>query len=254
MQFIYVDESGDPGVMRSDGRRGASAHFILSSVRVSEAHWLGTLSAFADVRRRILESHHLPAWTEIHAREIVHPRNASPFRGLRNRKARIALLRELLETLADSLVHIEIASVLVNKPNHGEPLNAYDAAWAALLGFWNRELLSDDPEQRGIVLADETNESRLRRLVRRLRRGMSIGSRGVDSSDPMSQLVEDPVLRESHHSFLIQLADLTAYTLYLRQCPRGALRRYNGHELYELLQPRLSIRIVSSIPGTIVAE
>jgi hypothetical protein len=255
MQLIYVDESGDPGPRRTDGAApGASTHFILSSIRLADRDWFATQGACAEVRRALLRAHGLPAWTELHARDIVHPRNTSPFRAIGNRGKRIALFREILTALAERLGPVEILSAVHAKSADTADDQSYGRTWIALLEALDGRLRQSGIDDTCMLFADDTAEPLLWRIVRARRHGVAVEPVPAAASvTPWPNLIEDPILRESHHSFLVQLADLTAYTLYLHLWPKGSLRRYNGHGLYLSLAPLLAPIVTGGVQGVIEA-
>ena len=94
----------------------------------------------------------------------------------------------------------------------------------------------------GMVFADQTNEIKLRRLLRRMRVFNYVPSRyGGSYAAPIIQVVEDPVMRDSRHSYFVQLADLSAHALYRKLYPKGSYRRFNIDRLFEELN-QLSLR------------
>jgi hypothetical protein len=247
MQFIYVDESGDPGAHHADSATPCgSRHFILSSVAIPADRWFETLSVFARFRTEILARHSLPLWTELHAREVLYPSDSSPFKALRNRAARVGFLRELAAGIAANIPQLCIASVAIDKATLAAGLDLHDHAWSRLIRHCERRMQRLGPSTHGLLLADETNEKRLRWLVRSMRHGLP-RPRG----EALLRLIEDPVIRQSHHSFPIQIADLAAFTLYHYLWPKGALRRYGADRLYLELSPLLDPSTTSETAGVV---
>jgi len=247
MQFIYVDESGDPGAYHADtDTPGGSKHFILSSVAIPADRWFETLSAFARLRSALLAQHGLPGWPEFHAREVLFPDDRSPFRALRNRAIRVEFLRSLAKRIATELPQLCVASVALDKSAFSPTVDLHDHAWSHLIQHCEWRLQRLGPSVHGLLLADETSEHRLRRLMRRMRHGLL-----RQHGHPLVRFTEDPVIRQSHYSFPIQIADLVAYTLYQRLWPKGALRRYGADKLYLELSPILDPTTTSATAGVI---
>ena len=70
-----------------------------------------------------------------------------------------------------------------------------------------------NPEDFGLLFADKTDEPKLRQLLRRMRHFNPVPNKGGDGTYrqiPLTTLVEDPVHRDSRHSYFIQLADVNA--------------------------------------------
>ena len=76
-----------------------------------------------------------------------------------------------------------------------------------------------------------------------MRHGVPFVPGGLPPNTKLKRIVEDPVLRQSHHSFPIQVADIVAYTLYQHRWPKGSLRRYGADILYPELGPLLDSRL-----------
>jgi hypothetical protein len=248
MQFMYVDESGDPGALRPGLplHLQPSSHFILCGVIVPSAGWRQQLDAVVAARNAVLDPLGLPRRVELHARDILHPSIGSPFRSLHSKRLRIDMYRRLLSGVAHALPEMRLAAACLRKPAIAVPQGAlgrshFDMAWTRLLEEFDGHLAAGCTSDSGVILADDTDESRLRSLIRRMRRlGRTGGADPGDGKRGLRWIVEDAVLRQSQHSYFIQIADLAAYALYLREWPRGSLRRYGADRLFEDLEPKLT--------------
>lgn len=56
---------------------------------------------------------------------------------------------------------------------------------------------------------------------------------------PMAHVIEDPVPRDSEHSYLVQAADLVAFLLYQELAPNVYMRKKGGHNYFDRLRPIL---------------
>jgi hypothetical protein len=87
MYLMYVDESGDSGLLRSP-----TNHFALSSLVVHESRWREFVNQLIAFRL----TYGLPLKTEIHAAEYIRQ---SPVPGMKPH-VRLAILRNFLDELA----------------------------------------------------------------------------------------------------------------------------------------------------------
>jgi hypothetical protein len=66
------------------------------------------------------------------------------------------------------------------------------------------------------------------------------------------RILDDPVPRESRHSYFIQLADLVAYALARRDFPRSNLRKFQFEKIFDIIDPVLLKDASQSDPQGIV--
>ena len=66
MFLLYVDESGDTGLVNSP-----TEYFILSGLVIHETRWDSVLSNIVDFRRQMRESYGLKLREEIHAAHLL---------------------------------------------------------------------------------------------------------------------------------------------------------------------------------------
>ena len=52
-------------------------------------------------------------------------------------------------------------------------------------------------------------------------------------------IIEDPFLRDSRHSYLVQIADVISYVLFRHEYPKSSLKKYNIDKLFSILKPVL---------------
>ena len=110
MFLMYVDESGDKGLVNSPTR-----YFVLSGLVVHELRWHDTLNALVSFRHRMRTAFSLKLREEIHCGSML----TRPGQLVRiKRNDRLSIIRHFLDELA-AIGHITVIDVRVDK--HGKP-------------------------------------------------------------------------------------------------------------------------------------
>ncbi|SFL29477.1 DUF3800 domain-containing protein [Rhodanobacter glycinis] len=237
MYFLYADESGDVGTSGSPGR-----YFCLSGLVVHEMRWHDTLEALIDLRRQLRATYGLKLREEVHAAEFIHkPGDLARI----PKSLRLRVLRDVIDFQA-KLPDISIINVIVDKANH-VGADIFDMAWSTLIQRFHNTLSHknfpgpQNPDDRGILVVDRTDELKLRALSRRMRRYNPVPKAygGGSIAVPITTIVEDAVHRDSRHSYFIQTADVNAYFLNQYYKPCGYVKRKGGKNYFLRLQPVL---------------
>jgi hypothetical protein len=234
---MYVDESGDTGLVNSPTDR-----FVLSGLVIHESRWRDFINQMADFRKTMRAVHKLPLRTEIHAAHFI---KSPPVRSM-PRYTRLAILRNLLDELA-KMDFISITTVVVRKQGKPADYDVFHYAWQALFQrFENTLKFGNFPgghrNDFGIVLTDATDGKRLTRMVRRMSVVNYIPSQFGSSSRniPILRIIEDPHPKDSRSSFFIQAADACAYFAMQRARPNAFIKRSNAERYFDRLLPILN--------------
>lgn len=238
MYFLYVDESGDTGLNNSPTR-----YFCLSGLVFHELRWHETLEAVIDFRRYLKSTYGLKLREEIHAAHYIH----KP--GKLNRivkSLRLKILRDIID-FESNLSDISIINVVVDKSNKKQTDDIFEIAWTTLIQRFHNTISHknfagpQNPDDRGMLIVDQTDEVKLRNLSRKMRRYNPIPSMFGSSSlaMPITTLVEDAVHRNSQHSYFIQLADVNAYFLFQKYQCCSYVKRKGGRNYFSRLAPVL---------------
>jgi hypothetical protein len=115
---------------------------------------------------------------------------------------------------------------------------------------------------RAIIFADEGKEHAITKAFRKMSVHNPIPSNlgtwpdgRATKSIPVQRVIEDPVFRKSHQSYLIQLADCVAYALLKREVPpTPKIRAYGVHEMFERNLAGVCFKKASSDPLGIVRK
>lgn len=241
MYLMYVDESGDVGTVGSPSR-----YFVLSAIVFHENNWQSFLNSLVAFRRSIKARKGLLIKDEIHSAEFI--RGTAKSKSIKSipKHDRLDILKQSL-TWASQQGNVRIITVCVNK--QGKTGDIFEMAWSALImrfentiGYGNF-VGAGNAHDKGLILADNTNDKKLVRLVRKMRHfnlvpnAASFG--GGYRNMPIKLLIEDPVHRDSRNSLTHQMVDVVAY--FARQIyePNGYLRRKGGRNFYARLNPVL---------------
>ena len=243
---MYVDESGDSGLTNSPSR-----FFALSGLIIHELRWQEYLEQLISFRRQIKNRFGLRLREEIHAATMI-TRPGNLIRIPRN--DRLTILRSFADRLA-LLPDFNIINIIVDKQGKSPSYDVFGMAWKSLIQRFENTLSHRNftgpanPDERGMIFPDHTDDLKLTRLFRQLRRFNPIpnqSDRGSGYRDlPIIRIIEDPNFRRSDHSYFIQAADLAAFLLYQYHSPNQYMRRTGGYRYLLRLQSILCT-IVSS--------
>ena len=216
MYLMYVDESGDPGITNSP-----TSEFILSGLVFHELRWHDLLADLLSFRSSLRTHFGLKVRDEIHAAEFMNG-SSTQFRGI-PRNSRLVILRLCLDWL-DRRQETRLINVKVDKRGKASAQEVYETGWRALIQRFENTLQfhnfaePKNPDDRGVLFTDNTDGEMLRKLVLRMRKYNPIpnaGSGGGYRDRPLKNVIEDPVMRDSGHSYFVQMVDVIAY--FVRQ-------------------------------------
>jgi hypothetical protein len=253
MYLMYVDESGDCGLAGSPTR-----YFILTGVVVHELRWRACLEEFLAFRKHMRDKHGLRMRDEIHAAAfITRPGQLLYLK----RHVRLAILREFADQIG-RMDGVNIINVVIDKAGKRPAYNVFEMAWKVLLQRFENTLSRhnftgpQNPDERGMIFPDHTDDLKLQRLLRRMRRLNPIPERieyGLGYRNLLvNNIIEDPSFRRSEHSYFILAADVVAYLLYQHIAPNGYMRKMSGHNYFRRLENVLCRVASSSDPLGIV--
>jgi hypothetical protein len=243
---IYVDESGDPGVYSPSALN--TRHYILSGVIVPADRWKNTFDQHRQIRYFLSQSYGLPVREEIHAGDwLGRNRSQQSFSpGLNSKFKRSQALKDYVQRIAVDLVDVQFIHIHVDKSAYSGNAPIDLIAWERLIqrfhNFLTHQTISGiSSPAHGLIFADQNNETMIRTLLRKMRAYNPIPSRYGSGTRQVlcTQIIDDPIIRNSEHSYFVQIADVSAHLLYQKLYPKGSLKRYSVDRLFDLLSPRL---------------
>lgn len=251
MYLMYVDESGDVGLASSPSR-----HFILSGFVLHELRWQAILDAIVVFRERLRTTYGLKLREEIHAAHFMY--SSSHLQHIPKHR-RLSILRDVLDFQA-SLPDVNIINVVVDKQGKAAPFDVFEVAWSTIIQrFHNTIGHGNFPGPRnatdyGILITDKTDEPKLRSLVRRMRKYNPVPNKAASGYRQLliTTHVEDPVHRDSLHSYFVQFADVNAYFLKQKLDPSKYVRGKGARNYFDRLNPVLCRVASSSHPQGVV--
>lgn len=251
MYLLYVDESGDVGVTHSP-----SPYFALSGFVVHELRWHDALEAIIEFRQHLRDTYGLKLREEIHAGHMIRKPGAL---SRIPKSIRLKILRMTLD-FQSRLPDVSIINVIIDKAGKPAGFDVFEAAWMTLIQRFHNTISHknfpgpQNPDDKGLLVVDQTEERKLRGISRRMRRYNPVpsmfgpGARPI----PITTLVEDAVHRNSLHSYFIQLADVNAYFLYQRFTPCGYVKKKGARNYFNRLRPILCTVASRTDPDGIV--
>lgn len=253
MYLMYVDESGDCGVNNSPTR-----YFVLSGLVIHELRWQTYLNQLIAFRQRMRQQFGLRLREEIHAAAMIN--SPGPLVRIK-RNDRLAIIRAFADELA-IMTDANLINVVVDKQGKRPDYDVFGVAWKALIQRLENTLSRRNfsgpanPDECGMIFPDHTDDKKLTRLLRQMRRYNPVPSKGAPGVSYrnliLSKIIEDPNFRESDHSYFIQTVDLAAFLLYQRLIPNAYMRKKSGQNYFDRLDPILCKVASSKDPQGIV--
>jgi len=238
MYLIYVDESGDTGLNGSP-----TNYFALSGFVVHELRWHETLERMIQFRKDLRARYGLKLREEIHSAEILH--KPGDLRRIA-KSLRLRMLRDVLDFQA-TLPDVNLINVIIDKANKPPNFDVFEAAWETIIQRFHNTLSyknfpgPQNPQDKGLIIVDKTEEKRLRDLKRRMGKFNPVPNLGGPGYRPIpvTTIVEDAVHRNSMHSFFIQMVDVNAYFLMQKYAPSKYIKKQGAKNYFDRLAPVL---------------
>lgn len=253
MYLMYVDESGDSGNI---DKNSPTNYFILSAIVVHELRWKQTLESLVELRKYLRDSKGLKLRDEIHSSEFIN----KPGELVRIKKNdRLDILKKCIDWL-NSQNDISVFSIAIDKRDKNNK-DIFDIAWKTLLTRFENTISHknfngpQNPDEKGIVLPDNTEGEKLTKLVRKMRhfnpvpntKNYGDGYRNIK----LEYLIEDPIFRDSKNSLIHQICDVIAYCIRQKFEPNSYMRKKGGHNFWKRLE-NVSVLVVSKSRNGIV--
>lgn len=235
MYLMYVDESGDVGTKNSPTR-----YFVLSAIVVHELRWRQTLESLVEFRKFLRDTKGLKLREEIHCTELIN----KPGELIRiKRNDRLDIIKKCIDWL-NVQSDLNVFSVVVDKSGRNDDI--FELAWNTLIMRFENTISNknfrgpSNTDDKGIVLSDNTEGQKLRKLIRKMRHYNTIPNNGrlYESGYrnlKINSVIEDPVFRDSKYSFLHQMNDVLAYCVRQKYEPNTYMKKKGGHNYYKRL-------------------
>lgn len=251
MYFLYVDESGDSGMVNTP-----TPYFVLTGIVVHELRWNQYLDQLVEFRKRMRNTFGLLLREEIHcARMINKPGDLVRIK----RNDRLTILRNFTSEIA-SMQDVSIINVVVDKRSKKPDFDVTDSAWTILMQRFSNTMSHRNfagpanPDERGMVVPDMSEVKKITGILRRMRKYNPVPSMSGTGYRNLiiTNLIEDPYFKDSEHSYFIQVADLAAFLLYQKLNPSGYARKKGLSNYFDRLDPVLCKVASRSDPQGIV--
>jgi len=245
MFLMYVDESGDDGLVNSP-----TEYFVLSGLILHELTWRNTLDKLIEFRRTIKNIYNVPIRQEIHANEFLNkPQKLSKLVSSIPKNIRLSILKKYADALIE-IKSLNIINVIVNKKSKDANYDVFGMAWKVLIQRFENTINSKNfngpknEDDTGILIPDNTNAKKLNQLLRQMRRYNTVphqpyygkGYRNIK----IKSIIEDPWFKDSKHSYFIQAADLIAFLLFQSICPNNYMKNKGGRNYFYNFEKILS--------------
>lgn len=253
MYFMYVDESGDSGLVGSPTR-----YFTLSRLVIHELRWSEYLEKLIEFRKRMRNGFGLLMREEIHSAHLIN-RPGDLVRIKRN--DRLTIIRAFINEIA-AFQDISIINVVVDKTGKPAGYDVMEKAWEALIQRFSNTMSHRNfpgpanADDRGMIIPDNTDAKKIKTLLRRMRKFNPVPNQSVYGQGyrnlTIGNLVEDPFFKDSRDSYLIQAADVVAFALYQSLSPSSYMKKKSGHKYFSRLSGVLCRAASASDPEGIV--
>jgi hypothetical protein len=250
---MYVDESGDSGLVDSPTR-----YFILSGLVLHELRWNEALDQLIAFRQRMRNSFGLLMREEIHSAHFIN--KPGPLVRI-PRNNRLTIVRAFLNEVA-ALPEISVINVIVDKRGKEDGYPVMEKAWEALIQRFSNTIKHRNfpgpanPDERGMIIPDNTDVKVVQGLMRKVRKYNPVPNQSRFGAGyrnmTITNLVEDPYFKDSRHSYFIQAADVVAFSLYQRTAPSSYIKKKSAQNYFNRLNGVLCKSASSSDPEGIV--
>lgn len=214
MYFAYFDESGDSGFINSP-----TDTFTLACVLLHDSDWLNALDQTVAFRRFLKKKFGIPPRMELKATSLIHNKAEVRTLGL-SFQARMAAYEAAMR-FQRKMGLLKVFSVVVVKSRiqNKQSTDVREVAWR--YAIQRLERFGTAQKDNIMVVPDDGHGEFIRKKIRAMRRFSKVPSAYGNAAleRHATNIVEDPVDRNSKESFFTQFADLNAYAAFRMAFP-----------------------------------
>jgi hypothetical protein len=221
MWFAYIDESKDPGKF-----------YNYTALITTGDRWAATFDKVKAFRQELRRDHGIFLAYELHAWKFVPGRGRPADRAI-YKAERAKVFNKVMRFVASCGSFVVVSSCSTNPQYALERLVTRINNTATRL------------DERVLLFFDEGEEVEITKRMRKLRVNNPIPSNrqvwresGKPTKNvPLTNILEDPIFKDSKDSYFIQLADFCAYALLRSERPIPSRTKYGMDKSYDLLRP-----------------
>jgi hypothetical protein len=212
--------------------------YVISGVIISESKWNDVFNKLKSCRRYLRESDGIYIFKEFHACELVAGRGKiSPNTITKYRRCRI--YNEFLKLI--SILDLKIINGISTPKKQ-------DWLFERVINRLNKFV--EGKNTYAILICDEGKEIEYTKKLRKMRvqnlipsaHGYWPQTRKSYRNLPISNIIEDPVFKDSKKSYFIQMADCVAFSLLRKEHPTQKALKYGFNNSFDLLKPVLLLK------------
>ena len=253
MYLMYVDESGDVGLVNSPTR-----YFVLVGLVLHELRWQQTKDELITFRQGLKQQFGLRLREEVHASHMIsHPGALARI----PKHQRLEILRRHADKRA-SMPDLSLVCVVVDKQGKAANCNVFELAWQTLIQRFENTLSHrnfsgpKNADDRGMLFPDHTDDKKLNGLLRRMRVYNPVPNQPTFGAGyrnlRLRSVIEDANFRDSAHSYFVQAVDVSAYLLYQHVAPSSYIRKKSGQNYFRRLDPIVCKVVAARQPDGVV--
>ena len=205
--LAYYDESGD------QGREKGSATYTLGGVLVDADDWPDLFDELLELRRSLRDQYRILLRHEVKSNYLI--RGSGDLAGLNlSPSERRNVWEQHFEFLGQRSDRVRAYGVVIQKEKMLKWRNPREVSWEYAL---QRLHQTTRERQSVMIIHDEGDNAATRQLIRKARRlntPRSAFGTGSLGNQPIRQIIDDAVPRNSAQSYFLQLADLVAYAAF----------------------------------------
>lgn len=205
--IAYFDETGDDGVSTA-----SSDHFVLTSVYMPADQWQNNYNQMRLLRKELRDRYGFHVSQEMHTKCFLTDKN--PYRSYGwDKEIRQEILKSFTLTIAS--MDLKIINVIIDKTKFKD--DQYPVLENALK--YNIQRIDNDSngEWNYLIITDKGRLAPMRKTARAIRAYNPIQSKYSYefTNQPIANLIEDILEKDSAESYFIQIADFVSYFVHL---------------------------------------
>lgn len=205
--IVYFDETGDDG-----STTASSDTFILTALYMNSNSWQSNFNKLKNMRKDLKERFGLHISQEIHTKFLLSDKD--PYREY---KWSVDQKQEILKTITLAIADMELSVIntVIDKTRFID--KNYPVLENALKYTIQRVENDSAGKWNYIIITDEGRIGAMRKTARAIRAYNPIQSKYSFefNNQPINNLLEDILEKESHESYFIQMCDFISYFVHL---------------------------------------